>query len=344
MASLFGAFQSLSTNPTSSAERQVLILKAQTLATQFNQVSKRFSDLNRLLNQSVATDIDSSNRLLGDIAKLNEQILSVEIGGGVANDLRDIRQQRLEELGKLVQFTAVDHPSGVVDVVIDGVPMTAGSRVIEGLEVYDPGNGQILIRGQNSQQPMNLGGGSIQGTLEARDGPIASLRSDIDRLAATLVTEVNAIHAGGYGLNGTTGEDFFTGTDAATLAVNGTLAADPSRIQASGDPTATGNNQVILRLAQLADKPIAALGNETFAHSYGQSVARLGQSLSSINSQIANQESVQEMLVRQRDSFSGVSLDEEMTDLIKYQKAFEASARLVSLVDEMLDVVISMKR
>lgn len=344
MASLFGAFQSLSTNPTSSAERQVLVLKAETLATQFNQVAQRFQSLNSLLNDSVATDVGSVNRLLSDIAKLNEQVLSVEVGGGVANDLRDIRQQRLEELGKLVQYTAVDQPQGTVDIVIDGVNMVSGSSVFEQLEAYDPGNGQLLIRAQGTQAPMSVGGGSIHGTLEARDGPIASLRSDVDTLAAALVSEVNAIHAGGFGLNGTTGENFFTGTDAASIGVNAILRSDPGRIQASSDPAATGNNTVALRLAQLADKPIAALGNETFAHSYGQTVARLGQSLSSVNAQITNQQSVQDMLLRQRDSYSGVSLDEEMTDLIKYQKAFEASARLVSLVDEMLDIVIGMKR
>ncbi len=344
LASLFNAFQSLSTNPTSTAERQVLLLKAQNVATQFNQVSHRLNDTHELLNDGIESDVSTVNGLLGDIAKLNDQVIAIEVGGGIANDLRDVRQLRLEELGKLVNFTTVEQPGGSIDIAIDGVPMTQGSKVLEQLESYDAGGGQIMVRVQSSGGQVNLSGGSIQGTIEARDGALGDLRKSIDTLAASLISEVNTIHAAGFGMSGSTGADFFNGADAGTIEVNAALLADPSKIQASGVSGATGDNQVILQLAQLGDKTIAALGHQTFSSSYGQTVASLGQSLSSINSQIDNQASVQDMLSRQRDSFSGVSLDEEMTDLIKFQKAFEASARLVSIVDEMLDVVVSMKR
>jgi len=128
------------------------------------------------------------------------------------------------------------------------------------------------------------------------------------------------------------------------MNVNSALVNDPGLIQAAGVPGAAGDNQVALALAQLADQPIAALNNQTFTENYGQSVASLGQSLSSANTQIGNQDIVQSMLARQRDSNSGVSLDEEMTDLMRFQKAFEASARLISTISEMLDVVVNMKR
>lgn len=344
LSSLFNAFQSLSTNPTSTAERQVLLLKAQGLATQFNQVSGRLDDLNHLLNDQLATDVQTANGLLGQIAKLNEQIVKIEVGGGFANDLRDVRQQRLEELGKLVNLTTTEQPTGAIEVAVDGVSLVSGGSVLDSLETYDPGTGRWLIRTQTSATPLNPTGGSLHGIVEVRDGALATLRSDLNRLASQLIVEVNAVHAGGFGLSGTTGEAFFTGTDAASIGVNSVLLDDPSRIQASGVAGAAGDNRVALALAQLADRKHAALGSQTFSENYGQTVTRMGQSLASLNSQIDNENIVHRMLSQQRDSVSGVSLDEEMTDLIRFQKAFEASARLVSLVDEMLDVVIGMKR
>jgi flagellar hook-associated protein 1 FlgK len=97
-------------------------------------------------------------------------------------------------------------------------------------------------------------------------------------------------------------------------------------------------------LAQLADKPLAALGNQTLLESYGQTVAEFGQALNGTNTQLANQQLVERMLLRQRDAVSGVSLDEEMTDLIKFQRAFEASARLITTIDDMLLTVVNLKR
>jgi flagellar hook-associated protein 1 len=345
LSALFAAFQSLSTNPTSLAERQVLVIKAQNIATQFNQVSTRLANVNTSLNNSVTSDVGTANTLIANIAKLNQQIIAVEVGGsGTANDLRDVRQQKLEELAKLTNLTTVTQPTGAVDVVIGGIAMTAGPLVTEQLEAFDPGTGQLQVRAQSTGTTIALGGGSIQGTLDVRDGALTKLRSDIDTLASELVTQVNAVHAPGYALGGSTGAAFFTGTDAASISVNATLVNDPSLIQAAGVAGATGDNQVALALAQLGNTRSAALNSQTFGESYGQSVASLGQSLASTNTQIDNQDIVSQMLERQRDSNSGVSLDEEMTDLIRFQKAFEASARLITTIADMLDTVVNMKR
>lgn len=345
MSSLFNSFQSLSTNPTSTAERQVLLLKAQSVATQFNEVSSRLDSAHQLLDDTVRTDVDQANQYLDEIARLNNQIVSVEIGDGdKANDLRDTRQQRIEQLAALVDIQTQEQSTGGVDITIGGVSIISGSNMVDRLEAFDNPAGDTLVRAATAGTTLTLTGGSIQGTIEARDGALSTLQGDIDTLASQLISEVNAVHTGGYGLQGTTGASFFTGTNAATIQVNSALTADPSKIQASAVAGASGDNQIMVQLAQLAQKKVPALGNETFSQSYGRTVANLGQSLSSINGQIDNQTTVQEMLTRQRDSVSGVSLDEEMTDLIRYQKAFEASARLVSMVDEMLDTVLNMKR
>lgn len=344
LTGLFTAFQGLSTNPTSLTDRQAVMMKAQDVATQFNQVSRRLDDVHSLLNESLVSEVDQANAAIVDIASLNAQIMGIEAAGGTANDLRDARQQRLEELGKFTSITAIESGSGAVDIAVGGVTMTSGSEVIERLETYDPGDGRLLVRGATSTTPIAPAGGSLHGTIEARDGEVAKLRSELDAVAGQLITRINAIHATGYGLSGSTGEDIFTGTNASTISANATLLDQPDRVQASGVSGAVGDNQVAIALARLADEPQAALGGQTFGQRYNQAVSRLGSALSSLNGQISNETVVNQMLSRQRDSVSGVSLDEEMTDLIRFQRAFQASARLVTTVDDMLEIVLGMKR
>jgi flagellar hook-associated protein 1 len=345
LSDLFNAMQSLSTNPTSVPERQVLLIKAQDLATQFNQTSGRLDDLRASLSDSLASDVDLANTALKDIAKLNGQIIAAEIGTSAkANDLREIRQKRIEDLAKLVHVDTTTNANGGVDIAIDGVTLVTGPNVEDTLETYDAGGGQFLVRTVTGGAALNLTGGSMQGTIDARDTDLAAMQAQIDTLAGTLISEVNMVHASGFGLGGTTGADFFTGADASDIAVNTALVNDPSMIQASGVSGAVGDNTVAVRLAQLVDKKHAGLGNQTFLDSYGQTVATLGQSLNSTNTQLSNQEIVESMLLRQRDSVSGVSLDEEMTDLIKFQRGFEASAKLITTIDEMLQTVLSLKR
>jgi flagellar hook-associated protein 1 len=344
LSDLFSAFQSLSTDPSSMTQRQVLLQKAQSLATQFNQVSSRLDSVRSNINDSIQNDVDKANQTLSDIAKLNDQIITSEAAsGGTANDLRDLRQQKLEDLSKIANVTATAQPNGGWDIAIGGITMVSGKNTLDSLQTYDAGGGQILLKAANVGTPLTLTGGSIQGNIEVREGALAKLQNDTNTLATQLITQVNAVHGGGFDLNGATGQNFFSGTDAATISVNSALLADPSRIQASGVAGATGDNKVAVALAQLANSNIAGLNNQTFNESYSASVASLGQSLSSINDQIANHDVVNQMLQTQRSSESGVSLDEEMTDLMKYQKAFQASARLITTVSDMLDTVVNLK-
>ena len=344
LSGLFSAFQSLSTNPTSLTDRQAVMLKAQDLATQFNQVSARLDDVTSLLNQSLSGEVEQVNQVIADIASINGKIMAVEAAGGSANDLRDTRQQRLEELGKLTSITATESSSGAIDITIGGVAMTSGNKVVERLEAFDPGNGKWLLRAEGTAAAVSPTGGSLQGTIEARDGEVARLQDQLDAVAGQLITRVNAVHSVGFGLKGSTGEAFFQGSDASNIAVNSRLLDQPDLVQASAVSGAVGNNDIALALARLADEPQAALGGQTLGQSYNQAVARLGSALSSLNGQIENETAVSQMLTRQRDSVSGVSLDEEMTDLIRFQRAFQASARLVTTVDDMLEIVMGLKR
>lgn len=345
LSQVFNSFQSLAGNATSMAERQTLLMKAEDLATQFKQIDSRLNNLAASLNASIDSDVAAANQLFADIAKLNDQIRRVESAGkGSANDLRDARQERLEALAKYVKLDVTPANGGMVDISVDGVAMVTGNSVTDTLQSYDAGGGQVLVRAVTAGTPLTLTGGTIQGTIDARDGAIADLKSGLNRLASQIITEVNTAHVAGFNLNGGTGANFFTGTNASDIGVNSALVSDPSLVQASGVAGTPGDNQTALAIAQLAQKKLPALNGQTLSQGYGQTVAAFGQSLSSVNLALSDQQTVENMLLQQRDSIGGVSLDEEMADLMRFQKAFAASARLITTVDEMLNEVVNLKR
>jgi flagellar hook-associated protein 1 FlgK len=316
---LFSAFQSLATSPTSTSARQPLIGQAQTLATTFNQISTQLGSLKTSLNSSLTTDVGSANKLLSDIANLNKQISTSEFSGSSANDLRDAREQDLEHLGSLVNFTSSTATNGSVDISVGGQNLVSGYQVADTLQTYDSGNGNLYVQTTSGGVPLTLTGGSIQGT------------------------QVNGIHNAGYSMTGSTGASFFNGTNAGTISVNASLATNPALIQASGSATATGDNSVALQLAQLAATAQTALGGQTFIAANTQLVGAMGTDLENANNQVSSQNAVSQMLSAQQSSTSGVSMDEEMTNLMSFQKAYEASGQLVQTVDQMLETTIAMK-
>ena len=161
--------------------------------------------------------------------------------------------------------------------------MVSGISQTDSLQAFDAGGGQFLVRAQTAGTTLTLTGGSIEGEITARDGALATLQTSVNTLASQLITQVNGIYSAGYDLNGNTGQDFFTGTDASTIGVNSAVVDDPSKFQAAGAAGAAGDNSVVLALSQLANNNISALGNQTFSQNYSQTVAGLGQSLSNVN-------------------------------------------------------------
>jgi flagellar hook-associated protein 1 len=340
---LFNAFQGLATSPTSIAQRQNVVSQAQSLAAGFNQASQQLSALNDGLNTSVTNGVTTANQLLSQIADLNDQIAKATFSGGTANDLNDTREQDLEKLAGLVNIQTTTNANGTVDVSVAGTQLVSGNKTLDTLQAYDSGSGQMLVRTATGGTPLALTGGSIQGTIDARDGALKSLRDGLNTLASSLITQVNGIYSAGYDLNGGTGGMLFTGTDAGTISVTSALQTDASLVQAAGVPGAPGDNTVALALAKLGTQSVAGLGNQTFSGAFTAQVGSFGFAVANANSEAGNQSSVATMLQNQRDSVSGVSIEEEVANLITFQQAYAASSKIISTVDQMLQTVIGLK-
>ena len=200
------------------------------------------------------------------------------------------------------------------------------------LQTYDAGGGQILVRAATAGTSLNITGGSVGGNITARDGALATLQGSVNTLANQLATSVNTIYAGGFSSTGATGQNLFTGTDAASLGVNSGLVASPATLQYSGTGD-SGDNTIALKLAQLANQQIGGLNSQTFSGNYAATVGTLGTALASVNDQVTNNSAVTQMLTNKRASVSGVSTDEEMTNLVQFQKAYQASAELITTLN-----------
>ena len=336
----FNAWEGLSANPSDPGSRQVLLQTANTLADKFNVADQRLSGLQGDLTTQVTTDVSTVNGLLKQIAGLNREIGAAEVQApGSAIDLRDQRQARLEELAKYMDFSTQPLAGSGGQIEVLAKDATGGTfSLVQG----DAVRGGLAFTGTGftgGQPPvaLTINGGSLAGNLAARDGVVAGLRTDLRNAAAQLTTAVNAAYNPGG-----TSSDFFKASPA-----TGIIALDPTVTFTTLRASATGNsgaNDIALAVSNVAQQQFSTAGSDaidgTIGGFFNHTVSGLGATLSGVNTQLGDQQAVQQMATQQRDSVSGVSMDEEMADMMKYQRAYEASARVVRTLDDLLDTIV----
>ncbi|MBK1878460.1 flagellar hook-associated protein FlgK [Pelagicoccus mobilis] len=347
----FNAFHSLSANPGSDAEKESLLQKADILVEKLNVTSERFSDLHDDLALQVRTDVGSANQMLEEIARLNAEISRAESSkAGQALALRDQRQGVLEDLSKIMQIKTEEIPNSAGQIRVY-VPTVGGESPtldlvergrFKEVDFDDSGAAPIFTVGDDKVQ-IEIKSGRVQGALAARDGAIADYRRGLDGLANELVTQINGLYNTGVAPATT---NFFADTgDAAELTAAGIKLAsglDASTLRTTNDPDQNlGDNSLVLAIAELDQKKIAGLGNRDFASFYRSTVTDLGENVAKVDARLQDEEIVFKNLKAQREAVSGVNLDEEMTDMMKYQRAFEATGKLIRAIDEMLDVIVN---
>jgi flagellar hook-associated protein 1 FlgK len=361
----FDSWQDLSTNASGTAERQTVLARSQTLVDTFHRMSTNLGDS---LKNADST-LDGITRSITDsaksIASLNEQILQTERLGGNANELRDQRDYQILELATKVGVSYSEQSDGTMTVSLPG-----GEKLVEGngyaavttQDDSSTGLNRIMFTpiggGAATDVTSTIGGtdnsqGEIGGTLQVRDEIVPGYLARLDEMANQLVTAVNTQHSAGYGLDGSQNSFFDpAGTTSAAISINPALTAD--KIAAAGqDPTSAfsgpGDNENALALAQLKNASLTFTVDgtptkTTVASYYNALVSKVGVDAQNAANTTSQNESFLKQLNTLRESHSGVSLDEELTNLIKYQRAFEASARMITAASDMLDTVLGMIR
>ncbi|HEX7654194.1 MAG TPA: flagellar hook-associated protein FlgK [Verrucomicrobiae bacterium] len=337
----FSAIQSLAVTPNSVSARQSVIGAAQSLASTFNNVSSQFATVKTGLNDTLGKDVDSANQYLAQIASLNSQITIAQAAGGNANDLVDQRRQAVNNLAGLTDIATATDSQGQISVAVNGQTLVSGGSQTDSLATYDAGNGQMLLKTATGGVNLTISQGAMAGVISARDNELGTAQNQLDNLAATIGGAVNNVQAAFYDSTGNLGQAFFTGSTAATLAVNPNLVSNPGLIAISAG--SNGDNIGGNQLAQLATTVQASLGNQTISGYYASTLSGVGQALNDANTQVGNQQAVASMLSTQRGSVSGVNLDEEMTNMLMFQRSYAASAELLKTVDQLLQTTIQIK-
>ena len=344
----WNGWMDLANNPSGQIERSQLLARSRELVSLFNSLAGNLRQLQGDTDTAIGDTVENINRISEQIANLNNQIRQAELEGRDTNGMRDSRAQLLKDLSGQVNVTSYEKADGTLSVsMASGRPLventgfmrldtTAGSGPFQDDIVWidSQGNATVLTD--------QISDGQLKGWLEVRDQFIPDIMARLDSLAGNIISEVNALHINGTALDGTQ-NNFFTGATAADMAVNEVILNDPDKI-AAADPAEgiPGGNGVAFAIADLQMATIMNGGESNFSQYYSSLISDIGSALQTSQTSSRYQEDVTANLLAYRESVSGVSLDEEMVNLIKYQNAFAAAAKLINVADEMMETVINM--
>lgn len=345
MEDFFDSFHDLANDPESATARILVREKAVNLKNGFKRINRQLTDYRQQLNTELGQKVKEVNRLTTQIANLNEKIVNEEVGGDSANDLRDKRSLLLDKLSKLVDVKTIENASGGINVIVGGRHLVVDTQAQElALSVESATAIGPKVVFKNGGQVAGITNGSIKGILDIRDTQVADYLDQLDKLAVNIAQKINTIHSTGYNLDGITGTDLFDAnvTGAADFELNPAIIADANLIAASDALNEPGNNNIALSLANLQGSLVMNDGDFTFSDFYNSLISSIGSQAQGSNFFRDSFAITVEKLEYNRESVSGVSLDEEMVNLIEAQQAFTAASRIVTTVDEMMQTILNM--
>jgi len=346
MGEFWNAWQQLSKNPESVSVRTALVETARMLTTTLNQLDAKMARLQDNLNEQLAVKVSDINDITARIASINKDVLRVRAYGAQPNDLMDERDQLIDQLSKIADVQVSELDNGVTLVYLNGRQLVSDYSSQKLQVVSNPlNNGYYDVQWSTDGSNVTLYGGELKGLTGARDVIVQKYRNDLDALANTLVTQVNILHQNGYGLDGNTGWEFFDPANikASNISLSSDLD-DPNHIAAASSWVAPGNpgdNTNALAIAQLKNALLMSAGTITMDDYYRSVVTNLGVESQEAARMVTNGKLYYDLIESHRQSVSGVSLDEEATNMIKYQRAYQAAARVITVFDDMLDVLIN---
>jgi flagellar hook-associated protein 1 FlgK len=431
MDQFFASMEAVANSPTSQPERQVMLSEAQTLATRFNYVDARLSELAENMNEQMSVFVVDINQYTQDIAQLNQQIARLErTPGGSPNDLLDQRDQAVESLAKLVRVETRTQEDGSINVF-----MSSGHRLVSqsGAEtlrlsaaVQPDGPVRVYISapgGSDTELTESAFGGELGAALDVSNNVIDQARRDIGLLALGLTDTFNTQHKLGDTLNQVAGSDFFTAitpvttastlnsvtttvsaviddatqltgapyqidyTDSAvtitnlatnvsqdingtTISLDGlTFTVSPFSNQTDGDrflvePTGraasaitvalsdtsdiaaansggnVGDNRNLLSLIALRDANSLKGGTQSVYDIYNNAVAQVAVDTRSARANADTEQSLLQSVTDRRDGITGVNLEEEAANLIRYQQAYQAAAQIITTANDVFDTLL----
>jgi flagellar hook-associated protein 1 FlgK len=342
---LFTSFEQIGTDPTGIAARQETVIRADVLADIISGRRENLTDLRTQIDDQLYDDVREANRLAGEIGDYNRKIAEASTDA-VKNDLKGLRETAMTRLSELTGAYSIEQKNDQIDVLIGGRRMVQLSEVVELNVQLDAGNpGMHTVALGSVVEPEGLAG-EIMGHIDARDGQIVQYIDRLDTLAQTLADEINAAHSAGFDLAGNPGGDFFEydpAAAAATLDVRAAVSADPELIAAASEAGSPGDGSNASEIAQLRAEKLFSGGQQNISEFYAGLIGQVGTDTRAAAEMVEAREAVVDNLKANYESVAGVNLDEEATNLLRYQQIYNAATRLINVSMEMMDALFAIR-
>jgi flagellar hook-associated protein 1 FlgK len=336
MSNMFSAFEEANKYPEDMAYRQSLLGQAQTFTSTVNTISNNLNALKGEVDSQVTEKVTKINELITNIAEVNEKMAKMSTEN--PNSLLDERDKDLDELSNYLNISIKKDDKNVVSITSNGIDLVSGGTPhLLKANYLQSDNEWALSVGTVNYKPVN---GELASAIEMRNTIIPDYETKLNDLISNVVTEVNNLHSTGYGLDDSTGNLFFTGTNASSIAVNSTLLDDPKKIALSSLVSTPGNSDIGKAIANLPTQNIASLGNITINDYYSNFVFKMANDVNVAKTNETVHEGILSGIHEQKESVQGVNIDEEMTNLLKYQKFFTANSKMLATLDKTYDSLL----
>lgn len=329
--------------------RTTFVQSALTFTTNLNTMGDKVDALKSQYKQELESAVSKINDLTSQIYELNREIADMENINNSANDLRDSRDLLLDELSKLVDIETYTDESG-------GISVLAGGKLLVGINTHREikleavGTGEFNVLWSDELDQFDMKGGHLKANLDMMNNALSQFENDLNQMVVALSDRFNEVHKGGFDLNGNNGLDFFVSSDGQPLSIhnitiNKQIVSNEALLALSGDHTLSGDNTNLNKLLNIKEEELvnAAGGNQmSLGEFYNYTVSRIGLKSSGFATSYKNTNQALQAVDTERLSVSGVSLDEETANVMKFQQIYNANAKVLQTVDEMLAMLIDL--
>lgn len=336
MTEYWNSWNDLANDPDNETAKIVVRDKGIQLANGFNRVHDELIQYQNQVNLEIGDKVTRINELLEQISELNQQIINTE-----DHSLKDTRALLVDELSEMVNINVAETASGELNIAISGMVVVSGQEVNKILyESEKNGNlwhGEILLESTN--QTIDIQSGELKAMLELQNDDIKTMVDNLNLLANQFAKKINEVH---YDPGGVRPMFFNAGMNpddvtAGNIQINDLLFNDPSLVGHTSD---SGDSSFALEMFNLQNE--SSVDGNSFSEFYSSIITQIGSGVNEAGYMKEAQGLVIEKLNIERLSVSGVSLDEEMTHMIQYEQAYNAAAKLISTVDDMITSIMNL--
>ena len=344
LTAFFTSLSQLTTDPSDVPTRQSVITAAQNLTNAFNQTADNLTTLQRNLNLSVQQAVTQINSLTTQIAQVNQQVLSASTVGANAGPFEDQRQQLINQLSNYIDVSEVNAGNGGLTLTTSsGAPLVVGGQSFQLTTQTNPTTGMQDVYSDGADISSKITGGQLAGDLQVRDQQIPSIQNSLDTLAYNLANSFNQQNQAGFDLNGNPGGNIFTPLAQVSGAAGsiGLATTDPTKIAASAGPApgSPGDNTNANALLGLQNQAI--VNGVTPLDYYSNLVFQVGNSISSAQTQQSAGSQALLQLQNLQGAVSGVDINEEAANLMRFQNAYQASAQVSTVINNLMTATMN---